>query len=166
MNIVLIGYRGTGKSSVGRILAERLGRELVSTDAEVVRRAGRPIPDIVKEQGWDRFRDLEAAVCRDLSGKDGLVIDTGGGAILRAENVAALKANGRLYWLTAAVPTITARIGGDTQRPSLTGRKSFTEEVEEVLQERRPRYQAAADHVIETDGRPAAAVAEAILATL
>lgn len=166
MNIVLIGYRGTGKSTVGRILAQRLGRELVSTDAEVIRRAGRPIPDLVKEQGWDRFRDLEAAVCRDLSGRDGLVIDTGGGAVLRAENVAALKSNGRLFWLTAAVATITARIGGDTQRPSLTGRKSFTEEVEEVLQERRPLYQAAADHVIETDGRPAAAVAEAVLTTL
>lgn len=166
MNIVLIGYRGTGKSTVGRILAERLGRELISTDAEVVRRAGRPIPDLVQAHGWDHFRDLEAAVCRDLSGRDGLVIDTGGGAILRAENVAALKSNGRLYWLTAAVATITARIGGDTQRPSLTGRKSFTEEVEEVLAERRPRYQAAADRVIETDGRPAAAVAEAVLATL
>lgn len=164
MNLVLIGYRGTGKSTVGRILAERLDRELISTDAEVIRRAGRPVPEIVKESGWEYFRDLESAVCRDLSGGDGLVIDTGGGAILRPQNVVALKSNGKLFWLTAEVATITARIGGDTQRPSLTGRKSFTEEIEDVLQERRPLYQAAADQVIATDGRSAEEIAEAILA--
>ncbi|MFO0766706.1 MAG: shikimate kinase [Nitrospiraceae bacterium] len=66
MNLVLIGYRGTGKS-VGRILARRLGRELVSTDAEVVKQARQSIPDIVKQFGWDHFRDLESAVCRDLA---------------------------------------------------------------------------------------------------
>lgn len=166
MNIVLIGYRGTGKSSVGTILAQRLGRELVSTDAEVVKRAKLSIPEIVKQFGWDRFRDLESEVCRDLAGKDGLVIDTGGGAILRAQNVCSLKTNGRLFWLAAEVATITRRIGGDTQRPSLTGTKSFTEEVEEVLQERRPMYAAAADHVIGTDDRSLAQVAEEILAKL
>lgn len=166
MNLVLIGYRGTGKSTVGRLLAQRLKRELISTDAEVIRRAGRSIPDIVKASGWDHFRDLESAVCRDLSNRDGLVIDTGGGAILRPQNVACLKSNGTLYWLTAEVATITARIGGDTQRPSLTGSKSFTDEIEEVLRERRPRYQAAADHVIPTDGRSPEDVARAILATL
>lgn len=164
MNIVLIGYRGTGKSTVGKILAERLGRELVSTDAEIIRRARLPVPDIVQRFGWDHFRDLESQVCRDLAGKDGLIIDTGGGAILRQQNVDCLKKNGVLIWLTATVPTITDRIGGDTQRPSLTGAKSFTEEVEEVLRERQPKYKAAANHVIETDGRSVAEVAEAILA--
>lgn len=166
MNLVLIGYRGTGKSTVGRLLAERLGRRLVSTDAEIVRRAGQTIPDIVKAHGWEYFRDLESEVCRDLAGQDGLIIDTGGGAILRPENAAALKTHGRLFWLRADVSTIVARIGGDTQRPSLTGTKSFTEEVDEVLQERTPKYQTAADHVIPTDGRTPRQVAEAILALL
>lgn len=166
MNLVLIGYRGTGKSTVGRLLAERLGRRLVSTDAEIVRRAGQTIPDIVKAHGWEYFRDLESEVCRDLAGQDGLIIDTGGGAILRPENAAALKTHGRLFWLRADVSTIVARIGGDTQRPSLTGTKSFTEEVDEVLQERTPKYQAAADHVIPTNGRTPRQVAEAILALL
>lgn len=164
MNIVLIGYRGTGKSSVGKLLAERLGRELVSTDAEVIRRAKLSIPDIVKRFGWDRFRDLESEVCLELSGKDRLIIDSGGGVILRQQNVDRLKANGVLLWLTAEVRTITERIGGDTQRPSLTGVKSFTDEIEAVLQERQPRYKAAADHVIQTDGRSLIQVAEAILA--
>ena len=166
MNLVLIGYRGTGKSTVGRILADRLGREFVSTDAAIVKRANLAIPDIVARDGWDHFRDLESQVCRELAGKDGLIIDTGGGAILRPENVACLKAGGVLFWLTAEVGTIATRIGGDTQRPSLTGTKSFTEEIEEVLRERRPKYEAAADHRIATDGRTLVEVAEAILAKL
>jgi shikimate kinase len=166
MNLVLIGYRGTGKSSVGKILAERLGRTLVSTDAEVVSLAQLTIPDIVTRFGWDHFRDLESLICRDLAGKDGLIIDTGGGVILRQENVDVLKRNGRLFWLTAEVSSIVKRIGGDTQRPSLTGTKSFTEEVEEVLGERRPKYAAAADHIIATEDRTPAQVAETILATL
>ena len=164
MNIVLIGYRGTGKSTVGKNLAERLGRELVSTDAEIIRRARLPVPDIVQRFGWDHFRDLESEVCRDLAGKDRLIIDTGGGAILRQQNVDCLKKNGVLIWLTADVRTITERIGGETQRPSLTGAKSFTEEVEEVLRERQPKYKSAANHIIETDGRSVAEVVEAILA--
>lgn len=166
MNIVLIGYRGTGKSSVGTVLAERLGRRLISTDAEVVRRAGRPIPEIVRQSGWESFRDLESDVCRDLAGRDDLIIDTGGGAILRPQNVARLKTHGTLFWLTADVATIVTRIGGDSQRPSLTGTKSFTEEVEEVLRVRTPIYEAAADHVIGTDGRSLTDIAEAILARL
>jgi shikimate kinase len=166
MNIVLIGYRGTGKSSVGKLLAERSGRTLMSTDAEVVRRAGQSIPDIVKQHGWDRFRDLETEVCRDLAGKDQLIVDTGGGAILRKENVDQLKAKGILFWLTAEVPTISRRIGADIQRPSLTGAKSFVEEIEDVLRERTPKYQAAADHVIATDSKSVAEIADAIQGNL
>ncbi|HXF94153.1 MAG TPA: shikimate kinase [Nitrospiraceae bacterium] len=164
MNIVLIGYRGTGKSTVGKILAAKLGRELVSTDAEVVKRAKLSIPEIVQQFGWEHFRDLESEVCRDLGKKDGLIIDTGGGAILRQQNVDVLKKNGTLFWLTAEVSTIAQRIGGDTQRPSLTGTKSFTEEIQEVLQQRLPKYQAAADHVIATEGRTIEEVVASILA--
>ena len=163
MNIVLIGYRGTGKSSVGKLLAERSGRTLISTDAEVVRRAGQSIPDIVQRHGWDHFRDLESDVCRDLAGKDQLIIDTGGGAILRRTNVECLKANGMLFWLTAEVATIGRRIGGDTQRPSLTGAKSFVEEIEDVLRERTPAYRTAADHVIATDSKSVGEIADTVL---
>ena len=164
MNIVLIGYRGAGKSSVAKVLADQLGRIVISTDAEIVSRANLSIPEIVKSCGWVHFRDLESQVCRELAGKDGMIIDTGGGVILRQENVDALKANGMLFWLTAEVPTIQARIGGDTQRPSLTGTKSFTEEIEDVLRERHPRYQAAADYVIATDGCSLHQIADAVLA--
>lgn len=163
MNLVLIGYRGTGKSTVGKILARKLGRTVVSTDAEIVKRANLSVPDIVKQFGWDHFRDLESAVCRDVAAQDQLIIDTGGGAILRPENVEALRKTGTLIWLTATVDTITRRIGGDTQRPSLTGTKSFTDEIREVLNERTPKYQAAAAHVVSTDGISSAQVADRIL---
>lgn len=166
MNLVLIGYRGTGKSAVGKVLAARLGRELVSTDKEIVRRAGRSIAEIVKDHGWDHFRDLESEVCRDLAGRDNLVIDTGGGAILRQQNVEVFKRNGTLVWLTASVETIAKRIGSDTQRPSLTGKKSFIDEISEVLQERMPKYRAAADHIVETDNRSIPEVVADVLGSL
>ncbi|MEC4669208.1 MAG: shikimate kinase [Nitrospirota bacterium] len=166
MNLILIGYRGAGKSSVGRLLAERLGWDLISTDAEIVRKAGLPVPDIVQRFGWDHFRNLESAVCQELADKDHLIIDTGGGAILRPQNVENLKATGSLVWLTVEVRTIIERIGGDTQRPSLTGAKSFTDEVEEVLRERQPKYQAAADHIVATDEKSLAEVADTIMALL
>ena len=163
MNIVLIGYRGSGKSSVATMLASRLRWERVSTDTEIVARAKQSIPDIVQAFGWEYFRDLESDVCREVGAKNSLIIDTGGGAILRPQNVQALKANGRLFWLTAEIPTIEARIGGDTQRPSLTGSKSFIEEIAEVLEERRPKYRSAADYVIATDNQSVTQVTDTIL---
>ena len=163
MNIVLMGYRGTGKSSVGRLLAARLGRELVSIDAEIVKRAQRSIPEIVAQEGWDYFRDLESDICRELASRDQLVIDAGGGAILRAQNVEALKKNSTVFWLTASVETIVKRIGGDNQRPSLTGTKSFVEEIQDVLRERTPKYQAVADHSIATDDRSINQLVETLL---
>ncbi len=166
MNVVLIGYRGAGKSTVANMLAARLGRVVVSTDAEIERQVGADIPDIVARYGWDYFRDLESQVCREVADRDGLIIDTGGGAILRSQNVEALKKTGILFWLTATVDTITKRIGRDTQRPSLTGTKSFIDEVEDVLRERTPKYQAAAHHVIATDGRSTEQIADEILARL
>ncbi len=163
MNIVLIGYRGTGKSTVGKLLAARLGRELVSTDGEIVKRAQHPIPEIVAQQGWDYFRDLESETCRELASRDQLVIDTGGGAILRAQNVEVLKKDGILFWLTASVETIAKRISGDNQRPSLTGTKSFIDEIQDMLRERTPKYRAAADHIIMTDDRSIDQLVETLL---
>jgi shikimate kinase len=162
MNLVLIGYRGTGKSTVARLLGEQLGMEVVSLDQEIVRRAGRSIPEIVAEQGWPHFRDLESEVTRRFAERDNVIIDAGGGVILRRENVENLRRNGRLFWLRASVPVIVARIEEGTERPALTAGKSFTEEVEEVLRERTPLYQAAAHHEVDTD----AASAEEVAATV
>lgn len=151
MNIVLIGYRGAGKSAVGKFLARRLGMRYIGMDAEIVKRAGMPIPEIVEKYGWPGFRDLESAEVLELAEQDHLIIDTGGGIIERPENIKALKKSALIFWLKARVNTIVARIQGDTQRPALTMGKTFTEEVAEVLERRIPKYQSAADHEIETD---------------
>ena len=151
MILVLIGYRGTGKSVVGALLGERLGMPCISIDEEIVRRAGMPIPQIVEQFGWPKFRDMESEVARDLSGQDNLVVDCGGGIIERDENVEVLRKNACIFWLRASVPTIVSRIEGGTERPALTAGKTFTEEVAEVLERRNPKYEAAAHHDIETD---------------
>jgi shikimate kinase len=166
MNIVLIGYRGTGKSVVGRILAHRLGRVYVGMDANIVNRAGMSIPQIVEQYGWPRFRDIETEEVFDLSGKDQLIIDTGGGVIERADNIPALKANGVVFWLKASVDTIVRRIQGGDQRPALTEGKTFTQEVAQVLGERLPRYQGAAHYEIDTDALTPEQVAEKIITML
>ena len=103
-------------------------------------------------------------ICRELASRDQLVIDTGGGAILRTENIEVLKKNGAVFWLTASVETIAKRIGGDNQRPSLTGTQSFVDEIQDVLRERTPKYQAAADHMITTDDRSINQLVETLLA--
>lgn len=163
MNIVLIGYRGTGKSTVARILGQRLRRKVISTDEEIVNEAGQPIPQIIEQFGWDHFRRLETQMCQNLTDQKNLIVDTGGGLILKEENVAMLKADGKIFWLTAEVSTIASRISGDTQRPSLSGTKSFVEEIEEILEIRRPHYQAAADVIIPTDNEPPETIAAQIL---
>lgn len=151
MNLVLIGYRGTGKSAVGRIVAGRLGLDYRSMDAAIVEKAGMPIPQIVATVGWPAFRDLESEQARALGAEDHLVIDTGGGVIERPENIAALKINALIIWLKASVEVIVARIQMDTQRPALTRGKSFTEEIAEVLDRRKAKYAAAAQFEIDTD---------------
>lgn len=164
MNIVLIGYRGTGKSVVGALVAARLGMTCVSMDAAIVRRAGMPIPDIVAERGWPGFRDLEADIARELAQQDNLVIDTGGGVIERQDNVTALRAHACVIWLRASVATIVDRIRDDTQRPALTNGKTFTEEVAEVLDRRTPLYRAAAHAEIDTDPLTPEEIATRIIA--
>lgn len=151
MNLILIGYRGTGKSVVGKILAQSLNLDYVGMDAQIVKRAGISIPEIVAQDGWPKFRDLESELARELSGSDNQLIDTGGGVIERPENIEALKSNGRIFWLKASVETIVSRIQDDTQRPALVKGKTFTEEVAEVLKARIANYQSASHYEVDTD---------------
>ena len=166
MNIILIGYRGTGKTVVGKLLAEKLDRELVDMDARIGEKAGRTIPEIVEEHGWERFRDLESEVVEEVAGKDNCVIDTGGGVILRPRNVEELKKRGVLFWLRADEETIAERIGAGKHRPSLTGKKSFLEEIHEVLAVRTPLYEAACDHQLDASTRNPEEISREILTFL
>jgi len=163
MNIVLIGYRGTGKTVVGELLAARLNMTYIGMDAQIVKKAGMPIPEIVEKSGWPGFRDMESQVAWELAGLDHLIIDTGGGVIERPENIEALQTNARIFWLKASVDAIISRIHQDTQRPALVAGKTFTEEVAEVLEQRIPKYKNAAHHEIDTDPLTPEQVAEKII---
>ncbi|MCL2760238.1 MAG: shikimate kinase [Desulfuromonadales bacterium] len=151
MNIVLIGYRGAGKSHVGKLVAGELNMPYISSDDMVVLKAGMSIQEIVAKFGWNHFRDIESKVIQELSLQERSLIDTGGGVVERAENMAALKEKGVVFWLKASVETTVARIKGDQERPSLIAGKSLNEEVSEMLKRRVPLYKAYADYEIDTD---------------
>lgn len=163
-NLILVGYRGTGKSTVARELATTLGMPKVSLDEELVRRAALPIPELVAKHGWDHFRDLEQALVAELAERDHHILDCGGGVVERACNIETLRHAGTVFWLTARTKTIVDRIGGGADRPALTATMSFTEEVESVLTRRNPLYAQLAHVRIETDSVPSKLVAQKVAA--
>jgi shikimate kinase len=147
MSVVLIGYRGTGKSTVGKRLADRLWQPFVDTDELIVRKAGTTIREIFEKQGEQAFRDLEATVVRDTLMLQEHVISLGGGALLREENRAALKASGhKVVYLKCAPEELYRRISEDPEsaaaRPNLTAEGGL-EEVKQLLAAREPTYRAA-----------------------
>ena len=157
-NIVLTGMPGSGKSTVGRVLARQLDRELVDTDTEIIRVAKKPIPEIFAQRGERGFRDLESQVIQEVSRRTGLVIATGGGAILREENVRRLRQNGRIYFLDRPAEDILP-----------TDDRPLARDMEAVRQryaERYPRYTSTADAAVPVRGSAedvAAAIREEFL---
>lgn len=149
-NVVLIGMPGSGKSTVGAALARRLERPFVDADEEIVRRAGRSIPEIFAEDGEERFRTLETEVLSDLGKRSGIVLATGGGAVLFERNLPLLRQNGRIY-----------RITRDVSRLATCGRplSSSPERLREMERERAPFYERAADVTVSNDGSTAETVA-------
>jgi shikimate kinase len=154
VNITLIGYRGTGKSTVARLVAERLGWQWVDGDARVEELAGRTIREIFQTEGETGFRDRETAVIRELTARDRLVIAAGGGAILRPENRQAIKSSGMAVWLVASPEMIEPRLAADpntaARRPALTT-AGGAEEIRQLLEQREPLYRLCADLIVETD---------------
>ncbi|MEQ9408844.1 MAG: shikimate kinase [Fuerstiella sp.] len=154
MIVTLIGYRGCGKSTVGPLLADRLGYPCVDSDDLIESRARKSIRQIFAEDGEPAFRQLEADVLAELTQRGDLVIAAGGGAILAEANRRRLKAAGPVVWLSVHPDILAARIEGDLssdeRRPSLTGR-SVQDEVAEVLETRLPLYQAAAAITVSAD---------------
>lgn len=168
-NLVLIGYRGTGKTSVGARLAEVLERPFVDLDQVLVREAGRSVADIVTQGGWPEFRRLEKDLVAQYRDARGLVLATGGGVVLDPDNVAALRENGIIIWLTADPAAIQARLTQDqprdANRPSLTGGDTIREAAA-VAEARAPLYQAAAQISIDTTHRSVGQVVKLVLAAL
>ncbi|MDH5762707.1 MAG: shikimate kinase [Nitrospinota bacterium] len=155
MNIILLGYRGTGKSVISRLLAKQLQRPLYSLDAMIEEAVGIPIPEIVSMWGWARFREIETKIVEQAAGEArDAVIDCGGGVVLNPYNIQKLKENGKAVLLTAHIDTLLSRLSRDrNKRPQLENGLSWEEEHRKVLAEREDKYQAAADLVCDTTGK-------------
>lgn len=140
-NIILTGFMGTGKTTIGRVLAQRLRRPFVDMDAVIEERTGKSIPEIFREHGEEAFRAVEREVCRELAAQRGLVIATGGGALVDPKNREALQRTGEIICLRASVETILARVGTGDDRPKLDGADRRSR-IETLLRERAPAYDA------------------------
>lgn len=165
-HIYLTGYRGTGKTSVGTIVAQSLGWPMIDLDEVVEKEAGRSIRQIFEDGGESLFRELESRALFSVPVTPQVVVSLGGGAILSKENRHWIHHNGTCLWLDSDAETLAERIHGDEstekRRPALTNLGSL-DEIRRLLDERRPFYEEVADHRIETGGKTIDQVAEEVL---
>lgn len=168
-NIFLIGYRGTGKTTVAQGLARRLGWDAVDIDDEIERRAGITIASIFADDGEAAFRDLESEILVDLCQRDRQMVSLGGGTVVRPENREAIRQSGIVVWLTASVDTLAVRLDADPatadRRPNLTNLGGRSE-IEAMLAERTPFYRECANLAVDTEGKEPAEVVQEIVAWL
>jgi shikimate kinase len=162
--IVLIGFMGAGKSSVGRLVARDLGREFVDTDVLVERMARLPIEEIFQREGEESFRRREIVAIDRAVAAPGRVVAVGGGAVLSAENRTVLKQAGLLAYLRATPETLAARLAGVTDRPLLGGTGDRVGRIRDLLVARGPIYETASDVTVETDRLTAEQAAAEVLA--
>ena len=164
MVITLIGYRGSGKSTVAEALAARLGWDWIDADAAIEEAAGRTIREIFDAEGEAGFRRRERQTLAALLGRDRLVVAAGGGAVLDSQTRSDMKSAGPVVWLQASLPVLAKRIAGDpttaARRPNLAG--GGTEEIARLLAEREPLYRDCASHSVFTDALTTAEIAERI----
>jgi shikimate kinase len=161
----MLGYRGTGKSVISKILSEELGRKLYRIDDLIAQTAGKTIPEIVQLEGWPGFRKLEGEVVEQVTKEaQESIIDCGGGVVLDDNNMVLLKRGGKCVLLTASLPTIIRRIKKDRNRPSLEEGLSFEEEQKKILADRHEKYQSSADFICDTTSRKPGETAHEIIA--
>lgn len=168
--ITLIGYRGSGKSSVAAPLAEQRGFDWIDADDEIERSAGKSIAEIFAAEGEPHFRQLEREVMQRLLARDKIVIAAGGGAILNAETRREMQQAGPVIWLKADAAALAQRIDADattgSRRPALTASSSQLAEIQSLLAEREPLYRDAATLTIETDAKTISEIVAEIIDAL
>jgi shikimate kinase len=154
-HVALVGLMGSGKSSVGRVLARRLGRPFVDLDKRIVADAGLSIPELFDRDGEDTFRSLEsAALASVLAGDEPVVLATGGGVVVRPANVERLQASATVVWLRATPETLAGRVGDGTGRPLLApGEEPIVDRLRRLADERGAAYRQVADVVVDIDRR-------------
>ena len=164
-NIVLIGYMGCGKTTVGRLLSESLGMDFADTDELIERQMDFSVSDIFKGYGEEYFRDLETNLIKGLAGNlSNTVLSTGGGLVVRKENHIYLKKTGRVIYLKVSEFSVVRRLKGDTTRPLLSGSdEEVRKKVHDMLINRDPLYALAADITVDTDALSPEDVAHEII---
>jgi shikimate kinase len=166
MNIFLIGYRCSGKTSVGSSLSDIIRWPFIDTDFQLTKELGMNISEIVDKKGWDFFRAKESSILKKVCNYDKQIVATGGGIVLKKENIVNMKKNGTIVWLKANFATVKKRIILDTKtkdfRPSLTS-KELDDEIKETLLLRKPYYGKAMDFFIDTDNLNIDGVCKAVI---
>lgn len=161
-NIVLIGFMGSGKSSVARALSGVLDKKVIDMDYEIEREEGRSIVDIFSEEGEVYFRDLETDYLKRMKGKNNKILSTGGGIILREKNIELLNHIGTVIFLQADLTHIYNNVKNSTNRPLLEV-EDVMGEIQDRLEEREPYYLHAANVIIQTSGKTVSAIAQEIV---
>lgn len=161
-NIVLIGFMGAGKTTVSDYLSTMFAMDIVEMDQVIADREEMSIPDIFATYGEEYFRNMETNLLIEMQSRKNTVISCGGGAALRERNVAEMKKNGRVVLLTASPETIYERVKDSDDRPVLNGRKNV-EGISELMEQRREKYEAAADIVINTDNKNVLQICEELV---
>ena len=161
-NIVLIGFMGTGKSTVSEKLGFVSGMDVVDMDNMISAREELSISEIFSRYGEEYFRVLETKLLIELQNRQNIIISCGGGTAMRDGNVVEMKKNGKVVLLAATAETILERLEGDEKRPLLKNRKSI-EDISELMEMRRPKYESAADVIIETDGKTVEEICKEIM---
>ena len=168
-SILLTGFRATGKSLIGKLLAKRLEYHFIDTDHELCRRAGQTVEEIVADRGWQGFRTLERALLQEMAGQQKTVLAVGGGAIEHEDIWSLLRATYYIIWLQADKKTILSRMAADDksskQRPALTS-QSIEDEIGEVLSRRLPLYASGSDIAFDTATGTPVQLVEQILTSL
>lgn len=164
-NIFLIGFMGAGKSTVARALRAATGLPVLEMDSELERRAGMTVSQFFAARGEAAFRQMETDLITGLEASSPWVVSCGGGVPMRQVNVDAMRERGCIVLLTARPETILARVSSSHDRPLLEGRKNV-EYITELMEARRPHYEAAADLTVSTDGKSAQAIAREICRAL
>ena len=164
-NIFLIGFMGTGKSTVAKALKKETGAEIIEMDQLIAQRENLSIPKIFEEKGEAYFRNVETELLMELQSGEKTIVSCGGGVPMREKNVLEMKKSGKVVLLTALPETILERVRDNEDRPLLQNRKSV-EGIRELMEQRREKYEAAADVTVATDGKGAEMIACEILQTI
>lgn len=151
MKIILTGMRGSGKTTIAKLLGKKLRLDVFDTDTLIAKKSGMPLADYITKNGWAKFRAMECKIVKKMATSDNVIISTGGGTLMNKKNATLLKKNSIVILLTAPIKTLKKRIGNAKERPSLTGIDA-QKELQTVWQKRKKTYTTVADLIIENTG--------------